>query len=142
MKRASQRHLPVHVNQVSVTALLDLVLILLLVTLVSVPLLRRPKAEPLIAIPPVTDVAKSASPKNQIELKIEPDQSIILAGKKVTGDHLLTALKGLLAAQPESGVLVKMPANFAAGSLARLMEEMHRAGVKQTAVEVIESGKP
>lgn len=142
MKRASQRHLPVHVNQVSVTALLDLVLILLLVALVSVPLIRKSKTEPVIKASAVTEVAKPVPPKNQIELKIQPDQTIVLAGKKVTGDHLLAALKGLLAVQPESGVLVKMPSNFAAGSLARLMEEMDRAGVKQTAVEVIEGGKP
>lgn len=141
MKRASQRHLPVHVSQVSVTALLDLVLILLLVALVTVPLLRNQKPAATHQAP-VATLDLNRAPKSQIELKIQPDQTIILAGKKVTGDHLLAALKGLLVEQPDSGVLVKMPANFAAGSLARLMDEMHRAGVKQTTVEVFESGKP
>lgn len=142
MKRASQRHLPVYVTQVSVTALLDLVLILLLTALVAVPLLRRSAGKDAPPVPAVAVAEVSKEPAHQIELKIQPDQTIVLAGKVVSGDLLLAGLKQLLAQQPDSGVLVKMPSNFAAGSLAKLMDEMHRAGVKKTAVEVIENGKP
>ncbi len=140
MKRASQRHLPVYVSQLSITALLDLVLVLLLIFIVVVPFLRREKSdEPVVVIVPAEP--KSQAPEAKIDLRIQPDQSILLDGKKVTGENLMPELKNLMSAHPDSGVLVQMPANFAAGSLARLMEEMHRAGVRHTAVEVVENPK-
>lgn len=141
MKRASQRDLPVHVSQVSLAALLDLVLVLLLAFVVAVPFLRRMKAPEKVVVE-TTQVLPNATPAAKIELNIQPDQSIRLDGQVVTGAQLLPSLKKLLESKPESGVLVRMPANFAAGPLARLMEEMHRAGVKQTAVEVVDGGKP
>lgn len=142
MKRASQRGLPVHVSQVSLAALLDLVLVLLLAFVVAVPFLRRMKAPEKVVVETTTQVLPNATPAAKIELSIQPDQSIRLDGQVVTGAQLLPALKKFLESKPESGVLVRMPANFAAGPLARLMEEMHRAGVKQTAVEVVDGGKP
>ncbi|MES2738743.1 MAG: biopolymer transporter ExbD [Verrucomicrobiota bacterium] len=141
MKRASQRDLPVHVSQVSLAALLDLVLVLLLAFVVAVPFLRRVKA-PEKVVAETAQVLPNPTPAAKIELRIHPDQSIRLDGQVVTGAQLLPSLKKLLESKPESGVLVRMPANFAAGPLARLMEEMHRAGVKQTAVEVVDGGKP
>lgn len=75
-------------------------------------------------------------------LNIRPDQSIWLDDQPVSGENLLPALKAHVAKQPDCGVLVRMPDNFAAGSLARLMDEMHRAGIRQTAVEVIENLRP
>ncbi|MCW0219180.1 MAG: biopolymer transporter ExbD [Prosthecobacter sp.] len=140
MKRASQRHLPVYVSQISVTALLDLVLVLLLVFVVVVPFLRREKMD--IASDRLRPVEEKAQPPTHlIKLAIQPDQSILLNGKAVSGELLLPTLTELIGKKPETGVLVQMPDNFAAGALARLMDEMHRAGVKQTSVEVIETDK-
>lgn len=140
MKRYSQHHLPVYVTQVSVTALLDLVLVILLVFVVAVPFLRREKSTevPVVKVAEVTPVRE---PQSKVLLRIHPDQSIWLDEKRVSGDQLLTALKARLAKEPELGVLIRMPENFAAGSLARLMEEMHRAGVRQTSVEVVNTNK-
>lgn len=141
MKRASQRHLPLYMNQVSITALLDLVLVLLLGFLVAVPLLRREKAVEKTAAVPAPEVREKV-PAFKVTLSILPDQVLLLDGEKVTGEKLMPEIRQRLAKKPEMAVLVKMPSNFAAGSLARLMEEMHRAGVRQTAVEVVESPKP
>lgn len=141
MKRASQRHLPLYMNQVSITALLDLVLVLLLVFLVAVPLLRREKAVETMVTLPAPEAQKKV-PAFKVTLSILPDQVLLLDGDKVTGEKLMPEIRQRLAKHPEMAVLVKMPSNFAAGSLARLMEEMHRAGVRQTAVEVVESPKP
>ncbi len=141
MKRVSQRHLPVYVSQVSLAALLDLVLILLLAVILVVPLLRREKVIEKVPVTPDPGI-KSSMPTAKVDLRIQPDQSILLDGKKVTGEQLLPELKKILSAKPDCGVLVHMPANFAAGSLARLMEEMHRVGVKHTAVEVLDGSQP
>lgn len=141
MKRASQRHLPLYMNQVSITALLDLVLVLLLVFLVAVPLLRREKAVEKVVVLPAPEPQKEV-PAFKVTLSILPDQVLLLDGEKVTGEKLMPEIRQRLAKNPEMAVLVKMPSNFAAGSLARLMEEMHRAGVRQTAVEVVERPKP
>ncbi|HEY1083871.1 MAG TPA: biopolymer transporter ExbD [Prosthecobacter sp.] len=142
MKRASNRQLPLYVNQVSVTALLDLVLLLLLCFVVAVPLLRREKAP----APPVSEAAGSTAskpaPGHVLTLKVQPDQTLWLEGKPVTGETLISSLRKRITEKPDAGVLVQMPSNFAAGSLARLMEEMHRMGVKHTAVEVIDKTKP
>ena len=75
MKRASQRHLPVYVSQISVTALLDLVLVLLLVFVVVVPFLRREKMD--VASDRLRPVEEKAQPPTHlIKLAIQPDQSI------------------------------------------------------------------
>jgi biopolymer transport protein ExbD len=143
MKRASQRQLPLYVNQVSITALLDLVLVLLLVFIVAIPFLRREKAVERDPLLPPSEVKISGSiPKHQFQIVIQPDQTILLEGQKVSGERLLPEIKKKLASQPQSGILIKMPSNFAAGSLAKLMEELHRAGVMHTAVEVVENKKP
>jgi biopolymer transport protein ExbD len=125
---------------VSVTALLDLVLILLLVTLVSVPFIRGRASGTSTPTQPAVEIAQGP-PESKIELSIHPDQSLWLDGKKVSGADLLSALKKRLDAKPESGVLVNMSANFAAGSLASLMEEMHKLGVKRTSVNVVDAKK-
>ncbi|TDU73154.1 biopolymer transport protein ExbD [Prosthecobacter fusiformis] len=141
MKRASQRHLPLYMSQVSITALLDLVLVLLLVFVVAVPIFRREKPAGSADVQTVLPT-EPKGPATQVELNIQPDESILLDGRKVSGAELLPELKKLLVAQPELGVVVKMPANFAAGPLARLMDEMNRAGVRHTAVEVVDAKKP
>lgn len=142
MKRASQRQLPTYMSQVSVTALLDLGLVLLLAFVVTVPFLRReqvviPASASLAAGPVEQDVPQAL----QIKLVIHPNQEITVNGKKVTGEQLMPEVRQKILSRPDSAVLVVMPSNFAAGPLARLMEELHKAGVKRTAIEVSESGK-
>lgn len=141
MKRASDRHLPVYVSQVSVTALADLALVLLLVFVVTVPFLRR-------HVPVIQEVtsshavsAKDKKPAKTVVLGILPDQTLRLDGRQVKGEELMRELKKLAESSPETGVLIKMPSNFAAGGLARLMEEMYKAGIHHTAVEVTDPAK-
>lgn len=142
MKRISQRQLPVYVNQIGLAPLLDLVLVLLLVLLVTLPLLRRERlsGSDLLKQTP-TATTEIEAPKVQVKLRIAPDQSIWLDQEKVVGALLLDRLKEVVAKHEGVGVLIEMPDNFAAGSLARLMQEMHRAGVQRTAVEVVKTSK-
>lgn len=144
MKRASQRQLPTYASHMSVAAWLDLGLVLLLVFVVTVPFLRRERLVPQTPAAAATETPAPATtepPKQQIRLVVQPDQIITLDGKKVSGEQLMSELRKKIQSRPDSGVLVVMPANFAAGPLARLMEEMHKAGVKRTAVEVSDPGK-
>lgn len=144
MKRASQRQLPTYASHMSVAAWLDLGLVLLLVFVVTVPFLRRERLVPQTPAAAATETptpAPTEPPKQQIRLVVQPDQIITLDGKKVSGEQLMSELRKKIQSRPDSGVLVVMPANFAAGPLARLMEEMHKAGVKRTAVEVSDPGK-
>lgn len=143
MKRASQRNLPVYVSQVSVTALADLALVLLLVFAVAVPFLRRPAPviQEVPVIPAGMNPLADLKPAKKVVLSILPDQTLRLDGRQVKGEQLMKELKKLAEKSPETGVLVKMPSNFAAGGLARLMEEMNKAGIRSTAVEVTEPAK-
>lgn len=144
MKRASQRQLPTYASHMSVTAWLDLGLVLLLVFVVAVPFLRREQRMPETLAASASEASAPVThdpQKPQIQLVVQPDQIITLDGKKVSGEKLMTELRKKIQSRPDSGVLVVMPSNFAAGPLARLMEEMHKAGVKRTAVEVSTPGK-
>jgi len=148
MKRISQRQLPVFVSQIGIAPLADLAFMLMLVLLVTVPLLRRERMnvtepQPTGETAPVEVAATPTAPTTQLKLKISSDQTLWLNGIKIPGDHLLQLLKTEIAKHQDKdvGVLIEMPENFAAGPLAQLMDEMHRAGVKKTSVVVVPATK-
>lgn len=132
MKRHSNRHLPRLVAEISVTPLLDLMLLLLLTVLVLVPVMQGESQAGSAA--PETEARPA--PANKIELVVASDLHLMLAGKMIEHRDLIADLKKRTAADPNLGVVVRIPSSLAAPRLLEIMDAMRAASIRHTAVTV------
>ncbi|GEP45460.1 ExbD/TolR family protein [Brevifollis gellanilyticus] len=126
MKRYSSHQLPLINAEIQITPLLDLMLLLLLTVVVLVPALRSESK--------VFQETPAGQPKKTIELVVSPDLKLTLAGESITDRELIAALKMRMAVAPETGVVVRIPANLQASALLEIMDALRAAAVKHTAV--------
>ncbi len=139
MKRLSSRHMPRLVAEISVTPLLDLMLLLLLTVIVLVPVLQSD------GMPQAASVVKNSvttAPKKIIEMKVNADLKLTLAGKGIEPRELITELKKLVATEPELGVVVGVPSGLTAPRLLEIMDALRVAAVRHTSVMVSPVVKP
>ncbi len=132
MKRHSNRHLPRLVAEISVTPLLDLMLLLLLTVIVLVPVMQGESQAGNAA--PETEARPA--PANKIELVVASDLHLMLAGKMIEHRDLIADLKKRTAADPNLGVVVRIPSSLAAPRLLEIMDAMRAASIRHTAVTV------
>ena len=132
MKRHSNRHLPRLVAEISVTPLLDLMLLLLLTVIVLVPVMQGESQAGNAA--PETEARPA--PANKIELVVASDLQLVLAGKMIEHRDLIADLKKRTAADPNLGVVVRIPSSLAAPRLLEIMDAMRAASIRHTAVTV------
>lgn len=132
MKRHSNRHLPRLVAEISVTPLLDLMLLLLLTVIVLVPVMQGESQAGSAA--PETEAWPA--PANKIELIVASDLQLVLAGKMIEHRDLIADLKKRTAADPNLGVVVRIPSSLAAPRLLEIMDAMRAASIRHTAVTV------
>lgn len=137
MNRISNRHLPRLVAEISITPLLDLMLVMLLSVVVLVPVLQdRPsflqvKREATVAL----------KPKKVIELLVKADLELLLEGKALKHAELIPELQKRVSVEPELGVLVSIRPSLLAPRLLELMDALRKAGIKHTSVSTTEAPK-
>ena len=136
MKRFSNQHLPRMVSDIQVTPLLDLMLLLLLTVVVLVPILQGGPEDAALA-----EWSALSSPDKTIELLVSEDLSLNLAGKRIEAKDMIADLKQRLVAEPLLGVVARVPPTLLAPRLLEIMQALHAAGVKRTAVLVGTSSK-
>ncbi len=129
MKRLSNRHQLRLITEISVTPLMDLVLILLFVFVIAAPLLKRDKA---LTLPTAT--MKTDAPKSVVRLFVHNDLSVTLDGAMLARANLPSALQQLVAQRPGVGVEVRMHRELRVQELVEIMDILRDAGVAQTAV--------
>ena len=136
MKRFSNKHLPRMVSDIQVTPLLDLMLLLLLTVVVLVPILQGGTEDAALA-----EWSALSSPDKTIELLVSEDLSLNLAGNRIEAKDMIEDLKQRLIAEPLLGVVARVPPTLLAPRLLEIMQALHAAGVKRTAVLVGTSSK-
>lgn len=119
------------VGDIQVTPLLDLILLLLLTLLVLVPVLQEGPDDAAQA-----NFADLTSSDKTIELLVSEDLSLNLAGKRIEAKDMIADLKQRLIAEPLLGVVTRVPPTLLAPRLLEIMQALHAAGVKRTAVQV------
>lgn len=130
MNRASNHHLPRLVAEISITPLLDLLLVLLLAVVVLVPVLqKRPSL-----LHPADTPAVTTKPKKVVELLVKADLELNLDNQALAHPQLIPELQKRVTAEPELGVLVRIRPTLLAQHLLKLMEALRIAGVKHTSV--------
>ena len=136
MKRLSNQHLPRMVSDIQVTPFLDLMLLLLLTVVVLVPILQGGPEDAALA-----ELSDFTPPGRSIELIVSEDLSLNLDGQGIEANVLIPDLKQRMIADPLLGVVTRVPPTLSAPRLLEIMQALHTAGVKRTAVLVGTSSK-
>jgi biopolymer transport protein ExbD/biopolymer transport protein TolR len=138
MNRISNRQLPRLAAEISITPLLDLMLVLLLAVVVLVPVLEdRPSF-----LQEKGEVNVVVKPKKVIELLVKADLKLLLDGKALEHAKLIPEMQNRVIAEPELGVLLHIRPSLPAPRLLELMDALRQAGVKHTSVSITEAPKP
>lgn len=135
MKRHSNRHQLRLITEISLTPLMDLVLVLLFVFLLAVPLLKADKAM-LTAAPPAPSPAptNTPAPTETMALRVNSDQSVTLNGAMLARADLPVSLKQLAQRNPGIGIEVRMHRDLPVQQLVETMKLLEAAGIQKTAV--------
>lgn len=135
MKRHSNRHQLRLITEISITPLMDLVLVLLFVFLLAAPLLKADKAM-LTAAPATLPAAPAGAPapSETMVLVVNNDQSVTLNGAMLARTDLPVSLKQLAQRKPGLGIEVRMHRDLPVQQLVETMRLLESAGIQKTAV--------
>ncbi len=134
MKRHSNRHQLRLITEISITPLMDLVLVLLFVFLLAAPLLKADKATLTAAAPAPPTPSKVSAPTETMTLLVNNDQSVTLNGAMLARADLPVSLKQLVQRNPGIGIEVRMHRDLPVQQLVETMQLLEAAGIQKTAV--------
>jgi biopolymer transport protein ExbD len=135
MKRHSNKHQLRLITEISITPMLDLVLVLLFVFLLAAPLLKADKGLLAAAAPaPATHAANGHAPKETMILQVNHDQSVTLNGAMLARADLPVSLQKIARHNPGIGIEVRIHRDLPVQQLVETMEMLETAGIQKTAV--------
>lgn len=136
MKRHSNRHQLRLITEISITPLMDVVLVLLFVFLLAAPLLKADKGSPAATAPapPVPPAASVPAPAETMTLQVNRDQSVTLNGAMLAWADLPVSLQQLAQRRPGIGIEVRMHRDLPVQRLVETMQMLEAAGIQKTAV--------
>ena len=112
------------VAEITVTPLVDVMLVLLIVFMIAAPLMT-------VGVPlqlPKSAAAKAAEPKDPIVLSIDKDGKVFLAEEELADNAILPRLSALAAQDAEQIVLVRGDKGILYGRLMEVMGQVSTAG--------------
>lgn len=136
MKRHSNKHQLRLITEISITPLMDLVLVLLFVFLLAAPLLKADKEMLLTAAPAPPQPAPAAvsAPAEMMTLLVNSDHSVTLNGAMMARADLPVSLAQLAQRKPGLGIEVRMHQDLPVLQLVETMQMLEAAGIQKTAV--------
>jgi len=129
-------------NEINVTPLVDVVLVLLIIFMVITPMLQRGKSVTLPKAAKVEeDTKKGTSDPDPLILSMTADKKLFLEQDEFDEAALEAKLKDTLAYLPNKKILLKGDSSLTVGDVRKVMEVTRRAKAKRVHLGVEEEKK-
>jgi len=122
-------------NDINVTPLVDVVLVLLIIFMVITPMLQRGKD---VKLPQSKSIDEENKDSDPIILSVTKDKHIFIESSEYDKDSFTPALKAELEAKPGRKLLLKGDDSLNVGDVREVMELARKAGAKSVALGVEE----
>jgi biopolymer transport protein TolR len=125
-------------NEINITPLVDVVLVLLIIFMVITPMLQRGKD---VRLPEADKVDEKKDESDPLILSITSDKKIYVESDEVNEEGLSARIKGELAAAPGKRLQLKGDDRLKIGDVRHMMDVVRKAGAKGVALVVQEKKK-
>ncbi len=122
-------------NDINVTPLVDVVLVLLIIFMVITPMLQRGKD---VKLPQSKTIDEENKDSDPIILSVTKEKHIFIESDEFDKDGFSPALKAVLEAKPGRKILLKGDDSLNVGDVREVMELARKAGAKSVALGVEE----
>ncbi|HYI02410.1 ExbD/TolR family protein [Hyalangium sp.] len=124
-------------NEINVTPLVDVVLVLLIIFMVITPMLQRGKS---VTLPKATNIEKKKDSGEQdpLILSVTPDKKMYLENDELDAAGLENAIRSELEETPGRRILLKGDASLNVADVRKTMEIARKAKAKSIALGVEE----
>ena len=139
MRRQSNRHQLRLITEISITPLLDLVLVLLFVFMLAAPLMKDGGS---ILLPTSSATPVPSGPREVVTLALDQRQSLTLDGRSIAMNDLGRELTTLAKTRPQAGVLVQIYRDLPVQELVSLMDILRSAGIAKTSIATLSNASP
>lgn len=122
-------------NEINVTPMVDVVLVLLIIFMVVTPMLQRGKE---VTLPKTQSVSEKAGADeaDPLILSITPDKKVFLEKNEYDQENLETALTAEIDKVPGRKLLLKGDTSLQVGTVREVMETARKAGAKGVSLAV------
>lgn len=120
-------------NDINVTPLVDVVLVLLIIFMVITPMLQRGKD---VKLPVSRTIEEGGSEEDPLILSITKDKLLYIESTEVKDTDYIAALARELAAKPGRRLLLKGDESLEVGAVRNLMDMTRKAGAKSVQLGV------
>jgi len=114
-------------NEINVTPLVDVVLVLLIIFMVITPMLQRGKD---VRLPQANNPEKDQKEGDPLIVSVTPDKKIWIEANAVTEENLETSLTPFLDKDPTRKMLLKGDQALVVGDVRKVMDHLKKAGAK------------
>jgi biopolymer transport protein TolR len=125
-------------NDINITPLVDVVLVLLIIFMVVTPMLQRGRD---VHLPKARETGDDKQQADPLVLSLTPDRKIWVESAEVDEDKIESRIAEDMAADPNKRVLLKGDDTLTVGDVRQLMDHVKKGGAKtvELAVEQIKT---
>jgi biopolymer transport protein ExbD len=114
-------------NDINVTPLVDVVLVLLIIFMVITPMLQRGKD---VHLPKANNPEKEKNEGDPLIVSVTPDRRIYIEANAVAEDNLENSIVPFLDKDPTRKMLLKGDEALVVGDVRKVMDHLKKAGAK------------
>ena len=122
-------------NEINITPLVDVVLVLLIIFMVITPMLQRGKS---VSLPKATNIEKDKAESDPLILSVTPDKKMFLENDEFDAAGLEKKISEELETNPGKRILLKGDSSLEVGDVRKAIDIARKAKAKSIALGVEE----